>query len=85
MLTVERLLPHFELAYFTGRGFPPNTDVFFNGESYGEKHPVNAKTDSEGNLQFALMPFVAGHHKGTTTIKGGGSGCSLSIKFDWGS
>lgn len=22
-LSVERLLPHFELAYFTGTGFPP--------------------------------------------------------------
>jgi hypothetical protein len=85
VLTVERLLPHFELAYFTGRGFPPNTDVSFNGESYNEKHSVDAKTDSEGNLQFALMPFVAGHRKGTTTIKGGGSSCSPSIKFEWGS
>ena len=84
-LSVERLLRHFELAYFTGSGFPPNADVSFNSESYGEKHPVNAKTDSEGNLQFALMPFVAGHRKGTTTIKGGGTTCSPSIKFDWGS
>jgi len=85
VLTVERLLPHFELAYFMGRGFPPDADVSFNGESFGEKHAVNAKTDNEGNLQFALMPFVAGHRKGTTTIKGGGSSCSLSINFEWGS
>jgi hypothetical protein len=84
-LRVERLLPHFELAYLTGSGFPPNSDVSFDGESYGEKHPVNARTDSEGNLQFALMPFVAGHRKGTTTIKGGGTTCSPSIKFEWGS
>ena len=84
-LSVERLLPHFELAYFTGSGFPPNGDVSFDGESYGEKHPVSTKTDSDGNLQFALLPFVAGHHKGTTTIKGVGTTCSPSIKFEWGS
>jgi hypothetical protein len=84
-LRVERLLPHFELAYFTGSGFPPNSDVSFDGQSYGEKHPVNTKTDSEGNLHFALMPFVTGHHKGSTTIKGVGTTCSPSIKFEWGS
>ena len=83
-LSVERLLPHFELAYFTGSGFPPNADLSFDGQSYNEKHTVKTKTDSEGNLQFALMPFVSGHQKGTTTIKGVGMGCSPSIKFDWG-
>lgn len=84
-LRVERLLPHFELAYFTGSGFPPNSDVSFDGQSYGEKHPVSTKTDGDGNLQFALMPFVSGHHKGTTTIKGIGTTCSPAIKFEWGS
>jgi hypothetical protein len=84
-LEVERLLPHFELAYFTGTGFPPNIDVSFDGESYGEKHPVKTKTDSEGNLSFALMPFVSGHPRGTTTVKGVGMSCAPSIKFDWGS
>jgi hypothetical protein len=59
-LSVERLLPHFELAYFTGRVFPPNSDVSFDGQSYDEKHPVKTKSDSEGNVQFALMPFVSG-------------------------
>lgn len=40
--------------------------------------------NSEGNIQFALMPFVSGHHKGTATIKDLGMSCSPSIKFDWG-
>jgi hypothetical protein len=84
-LSVERLLPHFELAFFTGSGFPPNSDVSFDGQSYDEKHPISTKTDSEGNLHFALMPFVTGHHKGSATIKGVGTTCSPSIKFEWGS
>jgi hypothetical protein len=84
-LNVERLLPHFELAYFTGSGFAPNSDASFDGESYGEKHTVKTKADSDGNIQFAIQPFVSGHSKGTTTLKGVGMGCSPSIKFDWGS
>jgi hypothetical protein len=84
-LSVERLLPHFEVTYIAGSGFPPNSDVSFDMESYGERHLVSTKTDSEGNLQFALLPFVSGHHKGTTAIKGAGTTCSPSIKFEWGS
>ena len=84
-LSVERLLPHFEVTYVAGSGFPPNNDVSFDTESYGEKHPVSTKADSEGNLQFALMPFVSGHHQGTTTITGIGTSCSPQIKFEWGS
>ena len=84
VLSVERLLPHFELAYFMGSGFPANTEVSFDSQSYDEKHPVTTKTDGEGNLQFAFMPFVAGHKKGTTTVRGVGMKCSPSLKFEWG-
>jgi hypothetical protein len=63
-LSVERLLPRFELALFTGSGFSPNTEVSFDSQSYDDKRPIKAKTDSEGSLQFALMPFVSGRNKG---------------------
>ena len=83
-LSAERLLPHFELAYFTGSGFPPNGEATFEGESYGEKHPIKTNVDSDGKLQFALMPGVSGHQKGTTTVKGIGMQCSPSLEFEWG-
>jgi hypothetical protein len=83
-LSVERLLPHFELAFFTGSGFPPNSEVSFESKSYDEKHPINAKTDTKGNLGFIVMPFVAGRHKGTTTVKGTGAICSPWIEFECG-
>lgn len=83
-LNAERLLPHFELAFFTGSGFPPNTEVTFDSQSYDEKHELKAKTDADGNLQFALLPGVAGKTKGTTTVKGIGMKCSPTLKFDWG-
>ncbi len=83
-LSVERLLPHFELAWFSGSGFPPNSEASFEGESYGEKHPIKAKSDTAGNLQFAIMPGVTGHQKGTTIVKGIGVKCSPSLKFEWG-
>ena len=83
-ISVERLLPHFELAYLSGTGFSPDSDLKFAGESYGEKHAILAKADSQGNFSAALLPAVAGHQKGTTTLKGVGMSCSPSLKFDWG-
>ena len=84
-LSVERLLPHFELAYFTGSGFLPNSGVTFDSQSHGEERPVSTTSDNAGTFHFVLMPFVSGHRNGTTTIKGIGMTCSPSIKFDWGS
>jgi hypothetical protein len=83
-ISIVRLTPKFELAYATGTGFPPASEVQFDTQSYGEKHPVTANTDAIGNLSFALLPIVAGHAKGTTTVKAIGGHCSPSLKFDWG-
>ncbi len=83
-LSVERLLPRFEVAFFSGSGFPANAEVSFDGESYGEKHTVKTRTDSDGNLKFAILPAVTGHNQGTTTVRTVGLGCSPSLRFDWG-
>ncbi len=83
-ISVERLLPNFELAYISGQGFPPNSDVSFVSQSYGESHPMMTAVDGQGNLQFAVLPFVSGHSKGSTTVKAMDTTCSPTIKFDWG-
>ena len=83
-LNVERLTPRFEAAYFTGSGYDPDTQISFDGYSYGEKHTIQTMADHEGNIQFAIMPFVVGHDKGTTRIQAVGSKCSPSVKIDWG-
>ncbi len=83
-LTVERLLPHFEIAYFRGSGFAANSDASFEGQSYNEKHLMKTKADGNGSIRFAALPFVAGHKNGTTTVKGVDMSCSPSLSFDWG-
>jgi len=82
-LSAVRLLPHFELVSFTGSGFAPNTQVTFDSHSYDERHPLTAQSDANGELHFSLLPFVAGHAKGTTIVKGTGS-CSPALTFAWG-
>ncbi|MBI2682276.1 MAG: hypothetical protein HYX26_03520 [Acidobacteriales bacterium] len=55
-----------------------------DGISFGERHGQTIKTDDKGNATWLLLPFVAGHIKGTTKLKVSGGSCSLSTQFDWG-
>lgn len=83
-LEVVRLTARFELAYFTGSGYPPNAEVTFNSESYGEKRTVKTIADDKGAIRFAMLPFVGGHSSGTTKIAATGLACAPSMKFKWG-
>ena len=83
-LHAVRLLPKFELAYFSGSGYPPNSDVSFKSQSYQEEHVVAEHSDSAGIVRFAMMPFVKGHTNGTTTITATGTTCAPTLQFDWG-
>jgi hypothetical protein len=83
-LNAVRLMAHFEVAYLTGSGYSPGTQASFESESLKEKHSITTSVDGKGDVRFALLPFVAGHTKGTMRIKGVGMGCSPSLQFDWG-
>ncbi|WP_348260993.1 hypothetical protein P8935_14400 [Telmatobacter sp. DSM 110680] len=83
-LSVERLTPRFEAAYLIGSGYDPNTNITVDSSSYEERHAIQTMADSDGNIRFGIMPFVAGHATGTLYIKAIGSRCSPSMKFDWG-
>jgi hypothetical protein len=83
-LEVVRLTPGFEVAYFTGSGYPPNSQVAFDTESYKEKHAFKTTADGGGEIHFAVLPFVTGHAGGTTKIVTTGLACAPSLKFEWG-
>jgi hypothetical protein len=83
-LNAERLLPHFEIAYLTGTGYSAGASVSYDVDSAGEKHSGATTADADGNIRFALLPFVAGRQKGTVRVRMEASGCSPSLQFDWG-
>lgn len=84
-LFVQRLTPHFEVAYITGAGYPAGSQVTFVVTSYNETHSINANTNNDGALHFAMLPFVLGHHEGTTRIQASGiKQCAPSVQFKWG-
>ena len=83
-LEVVRLLPNFELGYFIGSGFAPNAKVEFDSQSYDEKHRLEETTNTDRNLEFAMLPLRSGHNHGTMKVKALGTQCSRLFNFDWG-
>jgi len=83
-LSAVRLLPNFEIAYITGTGFPPNSEVHLDSLSLDEKLDQIFKTDANGNLGFVHLPSVEGHDSGTATIWSRDPKCQPSVRFDWG-
>jgi len=83
-LEVVRLMAKFELGMLRGKGFEPNQEVQFWGESYGESHTLKAKTDANGEYVAALLPFVKGKTSGKMDLSLKSASCSPSLSFEWG-
>lgn len=83
-LSVQRLTPKFEVAYFTGTGFPPNKTLAMISTSEKEEIKSTTKSDDKGAVRFADLPFVQGVETGTTTVKINSETCSPTIQFVWG-
>ncbi len=83
-LNVERLTPNFELANLTGSGYAPGAQVPYSSESYGERLTGTTTADAAGRIHFIILPGVAGHTGGTTTVIATGAACTPTINFQWG-
>jgi hypothetical protein len=82
---VVRLLPKFEVAYVRGTGFPPNIEIGFEGNSVGEIHTGNLKTDNEGRAATAILPAVKDKPEGDIQVKFSAPQCKPAVRFHWGS
>lgn len=72
------------LVLLEGVGFPKNQKVDIHIVTFGKDHPVTTTTSALGGLIVAVLPAVAGHASGTTTISYHGATCSPSLTFPWG-
>jgi hypothetical protein len=84
-ISVIRLMPNFELALVQGTGFPPQTEVDFQGNSEGEVHGWKLKTDDEGYVDIPILPYKKGKSKGSIEIRMASAKCTPKVSFKWGS
>ena len=82
-LSSVRLTPKFELAFLSGSGYPPNTDVHYRVLSETSSDVV-VKSDSNGTIRFSVIPNPGKKSKGTVTVKIAEAKCSPEVSYEWG-
>jgi hypothetical protein len=82
-LSAVRLTPKFELAFLSGSGYPPNTDVHYRVLSETSSD-VLVKSDSNGSIRFSVIPNPGKKSKGTVTVKIAEAKCSPEVSYEWG-
>jgi hypothetical protein len=67
-----RLTPKFELAFLSGSGYPPNTDIHYrvSSETINE-HTI--KSDSNGTIRVSVIPYPGNKKNGTVSVKDNGT------------
>jgi len=81
-ISAVRLTPKFELAFVTGTGFAPNSDVHYRFSPDKTKERI-IHSDPSGIIRVSLTPISAGE-KGTATVEILEPKCSPKLSFDWG-
>lgn len=83
-LSAVRLTPRFELAFLSGSGYAPNTDVHYRVSSAGKIDDRVVKSDRNGTIRTGLIPYPGGKKNGTVLVKIQEAKCSPEIVYDWG-
>ncbi len=78
------LEPMATAVLIVGRGFAPGEMVRDSTASYGEAHQGTKAADEKGETVSVILPFVAGHASGSTTVTLKGAHCAPRTSFTWG-
>jgi hypothetical protein len=78
-----RLEKAFTLAFLSGIGFLPDTDVHYR-VSAEKTNDFVIKADSNGRIRVAVVPYAGMKKQGSATLKITEAECSPEVKWDWG-
>ena len=82
-LTAKRLSKPFDLAFLSGTGYPPNTDIHYKVTSEMTSDFV-VKSDPKGTIRVSVIPFPGKKKEGTAKVKIMESKCSPEVSWEWG-
>jgi hypothetical protein len=82
-LSAVRLTPGFELAFLSGSGYAPNTEVHYRVSSEKTNDFV-IKSDSSGTIRVSVIPFPGGKSTGKVRVKITEPKCAPEISYEWG-
>ncbi len=82
-LTAKRMTRAFDLAFLTGSGYPPNTDIHYRVSSEMTSDFV-VKSDNTGTIRTSVIPYPDKKSEGTVTVKIIESNCGPEVSWKWG-
>jgi len=82
-LTVKRMTRAFDLAFLSGSGYAPNSDIHFKVFSEMTSDFV-VKSDSSGTIRVSVIPFPGKKTEGTARVKIMESTCAPEVSWNWG-
>jgi hypothetical protein len=82
-LTAKRMTKAFDLAFISGAGYAPNTDIHYKVLSEMTSDFV-VRSDSGGAIRVSVIPFQGKKKEGTARVKIMESNCSPEISWNWG-
>ena len=82
-LHAVRLTSKFELAYISGSGYAPNSDVHYRAIS-DTTNDLIIRSDDNGTIRFSLIPHTGQKQSGTMRVNITEPGCSPGLSYEWG-
>jgi len=82
-LKAIRLTKAFDLAYISGTGYPPNTDVRYRVYSEMTSNFV-IRSDGNGTIRVSVIPYPGKKKQGTAIVKIMDAKCSPEVSWEWG-
>jgi hypothetical protein len=82
-VSAVRLTPEFNLAFLSGTGYAPNTDVHYRVSSEMTNDHV-VKSDSGGAIRVSVIPYPSNKKQGKVTVKIIEPKCSPELSYEWG-
>jgi len=82
-LAAKRMTRSFDLAFLSGSGYPPNSDIHYKVFSEMTSDFV-VKSDSSGTIRVSVIPFPGKKTEGTARVRIMESNCTPEVSWNWG-
>jgi hypothetical protein len=82
-LTAKRMTRAFDLAFLSGTGYAPNSDIHYRVSSEMTSDSV-IKSDSSGTIRLSVIPFLGKKKEGTARVKIMEPNCAPEVAWNWG-
>ncbi|MBB5343546.1 hypothetical protein [Tunturibacter empetritectus] len=82
-LTATRLSANFQLAFLSGEGYRPNTDIHYRFVSDATKEDV-IHSDANGMIRIAMLAHSKDQKTGQAVFEITEKNCSPKVSYEWG-